>query len=177
MFEPFKNKKDEKEIIRAIVFEPSKHEIRFYEYMIWKIRITINEKWFLESYEFFDWDQWQLIKEWDILVNDTVYYWDPHRFHIETDYINENYERMKEWSLPFIDSVKWVIIQENGWYMSVVKSRSTWHVVYETFFIEQYHNLVDELEQWFNYDSFYDELEKRTFTQIEELPFIDLTTC
>ena len=178
MFEPFKNKENEKDIIRAIVFEPSKHELRFYEFMLWELREYKNNWWVLQWYEFFDWVDWQLIKEWDILVNDTIEYGDPHTYHIVTNMIKENYEHMEPGSLPFINSHKWVIIQDDEWEMYVVTSRSTGHVVYETFFIEQYHQLVDEVNKyWLEYDSFYNELEKRTFTDIEDMPFIDLTTC
>ena len=77
----------------------------------------------------------------------------------------------------WFDWIEWAIIQDDEWDMYLVTSRWSSWVVYETFFIQEYHRLQEE---YANKDSmiwFYDELEKRTFTNIEHKDFIDLTTC
>lgn len=177
MFEPLFLKENEKEVLRAVFFEPYKHELRFYQFMF-DIEPHKNWRWVLDWYTLKSWDEELELKEWDVILIDEFDHRKPKivsKEEILDKYIRD--ERKQLTSFSSFDCSTWIIIQDDEWEMHVVTSRSTWWNVYETYFIEQYQKLQEERAESWDYSWFYDELEKRTFTDIEDKPFIDLTTC
>ena len=178
MFELHRAKKDweyfEKENIkdiRWVPFHPEDHELRFYQFMFPIIEKTRMEDWeeIRDHYEIKIDGKWKHICIWELITRDEegnlkVYsrpYW-----HARWEY--------EEAIRPDFDCIEWIIFEDDEWEYHVATSRSpSWNVC-EEFFVNEYRRLSEEWAER-GYRWFYDELERRTFTHIEDKPFLDLS--